>query len=104
MSPEAYYFHLRMIKIMEKWKKMDEIAARPLRLVASNGQIVGTPPPPPPRPEREVRNETASEETKRNDYVKLYMKAAEWGYKPGWADHKYKEKYGEWPPKDFRMR
>ena len=26
--------------------------------------------------------------------------AAERGYKPGWVGHKYKEKFGTWPPSD----
>jgi DNA repair protein RadD len=23
------------------------------------------------------------------------------GYSPGWADHKFKEKHGEWPPRHW---
>jgi DNA repair protein RadD len=29
--------------------------------------------------------------------------AAERGYKPGWVAHKFKEKFGTWPPTQFAV-
>jgi hypothetical protein len=31
-------------------------------------------------------------------HAELTYIAAERGYRPGWAAHKYKEKFGTWPP------
>jgi DNA repair protein RadD len=29
----------------------------------------------------------------------LAAMAIEYGYRPGWVDHQYHKKFGEWPPK-----
>jgi hypothetical protein len=90
-------FSIKLMQIMHR--SITEQNRSHLRLVARDGKIISTPPPPPPPPLRE----TATEEKKRADYVKFYMQAAEWGYKPGWAAYRYKDKYGEWPPAEFKM-
>lgn len=47
----------------------------------------------------EVRPATMEE--KRADWDALCQQAIAKGYKPGWAKHQFKNKYGTWPPNSF---
>ena len=38
---------------------------------------------------------------KRDYYDQLCELARQYNYKPGWAAHRFKEKYGHWPPKSY---
>lgn len=40
-----------------------------------------------------------SQEMRRDFHAMLLYYARDRGYKPGWAAHKFKEKFGSWPPR-----
>lgn len=39
---------------------------------------------------------------RRDFFAQLLFIVDERGYKRGWADHKFKEKFGDWPPRDWQ--
>ena len=43
-----------------------------------------------------------TEEHRRAFYDELVTKAAELGYKLGWAGFRYREEYGEFPPREWQ--
>lgn len=47
---------------------------------------------------RSVAGSPYNAEERRRFYGMLLWVADEKGYQPGWAVHKYREKYGDWPP------
>lgn len=59
-------------------------------------------PPPEERPNVETIAgellEHTPENTARNDFIRLAMRAKEQGFKPGFAGARWKEKHGKWPP------
>ena len=44
----------------------------------------------------------ADEATKIEWYAQLAYIASERRYQPGWIGHKFKAKFGDWPPKSWR--
>jgi hypothetical protein len=102
-SREFLIFSARLSEVMrtsdERYNAL--VRRNRLRLVAKDGEIIAKAPPAPTPPPPPV---VISEETKRHDYTKFVIRAAELGYKPGWAAYRYKDKYGEWPPAEFRSR
>lgn len=49
-------------------------------------------------PDRRPQKRVYGSEEQREFHRQLLFIALERGYKPGWAGHKYKERFGEWPP------
>jgi superfamily II DNA or RNA helicase len=45
-----------------------------------------------------IRAQIVEREEKRQFHAQLVWIARERGYQSGWAAHKFKEKFGEWPP------
>ena len=68
-----------------------------LRLVASNGVVLD-------EPWMQQTPEESPETERRRFYALMLQKAADMGYKPGWAAHRFKDKFGTWPPKEFRSK
>jgi hypothetical protein len=66
-----------------------------LRLVASHGEIVDD-------YRMELPPEESPETERRRFYALMLQKAADMGYKPGWAAYRYREKFKSWPPNEFR--
>lgn len=57
---------------------------------------------------KELRRKTKEElqmddDQKRSFYAQLKRYALDKGYKPGWVSNKYKEKFGGWPPTNWRV-
>jgi superfamily II DNA or RNA helicase len=51
--------------------------------------------------DRRIIAEQHTAERKRHFYQQLTWIARQRGYKSGWAAHKFKEKFGDWPPRWF---
>jgi len=49
----------------------------------------------------EVRYLPESEDVRRKFYVEQLVIANERGYSTGWAAHRYRDRYGGWPPREF---
>ena len=41
-------------------------------------------------------------ESKRDAYAKIQAEAKDKGYAPGWAKHRFKARFGAWPPWSWR--
>ena len=61
-------------------------------LVAFNGKR---------KPARRSPQHVYTADEKRQWFAELLGYAEERGWKPGWASHKYKEKFGHWPPSKY---
>lgn len=55
-------------------------------------------------PKKEVEEQMNEMQEEWNEYNRLWKVVQEKGFKPGWAAHKYKEKFGEWPPDGWREK
>jgi len=66
-----------------------------LRLVASHGVILDN-------AWLQLPPEASPETERRRFYALMLQKAADMGYKPGWAAYRFRDKFGSWPPNDFR--
>jgi hypothetical protein len=59
------------------------------------------------KPKPKVRNvppDFSDEMTRASFYAELKAYGILKGYNPGWAAHKYKEKFGGWPAPQFKSR
>lgn len=72
-------------------------AFRPyLKLVAQNGKIL--------LPSEQIPTKKVDPEVEKRRFYALQVQMADrYGYKRGWAAHRYREKYGVWPPEEFKL-